>query len=223
MKIKKNYKKKAIVLGGSKGLGLSIANNLKKNNNCKVIKCSSKDIDTSDLNSVNNFVKKHPVVDILVLNTGGPPNLKFENITNEIWLKFFNQLFLGYVNILNKIKIKNNGYIFNISTALIKEPSQNLIISTSLRIAFTSLLKSLSKKYGEKNVSVISLAPGPFKTNRIKKLVKNLDEFEKGLPLKKLGNPDEIGTFVNYIVRNKIKYISGSTIYFDGLTNNNFL
>ena len=31
-----------------------------------------------------------------------------------------------------------------------------------------------------------------------------------------LGNPDEIGKFVRFIVKNKIKYITGSTIFFDG-------
>ena len=31
-----------------------------------------------------------------------------------------------------------------------------------------------------------------------------------------LGDPDEIGKFVKFIVENKIKYITGSTIFFDG-------
>lgn len=220
---KKYLFKKAIVLGGSKGLGANIVKNLNKISIKEIVACSSKDIDTSNLKSVEIFCKKHPVADIIVLNTGGPPNLKFSEITNEIWTKYFNQLFLGYVNILSKIKIRNRGYIFNISTALIKEPSSNLMISTSIRIAFTSLLKSLTYEFNKKNVSIISIAPGPFKTNRIKNLVDDIKKFEKNLPLKKIGNPDDIGNFVSYIVKNRIKYISGSTIYFDGTTNKSFL
>ncbi len=221
--MKKYLFKKAVILGGSKGLGASIYKNLKRLNIREVISCSSKDIDTSDLKSVDSFCKKHPIIDIIVLNTGGPPNLKFKDITNEIWIKYFKQLFLGYVNILSKVKINNHGYVFNISTALIKEPSDNLIISTSLRIAFTSLLKSLTHELSKKNVSIISLAPGPFETNRIKNLVGNIKKFEKTLPLKKIGNPDEIGKFVKYVIENKVQYISGSTIYFDGTTNKSFL
>jgi len=220
---KKYLFNKAIVLGGSKGLGENVVSNLKKLNIQDVISCSSEDIDTSNLSSVNMFCKKHPIADILILNTGGPPNLKFKDITNNIWLKYFNQLFLGYVNILQKIKIKKGGYIFNISTALIKEPSNNLILSTSLRIAFSSLLKSLTYEYSANRVSIISIAPGPFRTNRIKKLVKNLKKFQNELPLKHLGDPDEIGSFVKYVVSNKIKYISGSTIFFDGNTYRSFL
>lgn len=221
--MKKFHFKKALVLGGSKGLGANIVKNLKKTSIKEIIACSSKDIDTSNLDSIESFCKKHQTVDVIILNTGGPPNLKFKDITNELWIKYFKQLFLGYVNILKKIKIRKGGYIFNISTALIKEPSNNLIISTSLRIAFTSLLKSLTYEYSKQSVSIVSIAPGPFKTNRIKKLVNNIKKFENKLPLKKIGNPDDIGKFIQYIINNKVKYISGSTIYFDGTTNKTFI
>ena len=221
--MQKHIFKKAIVLGGSKGLGANIAKKLEELSIKEVIKCSSKDIDTSNLESVESFCKKNPIVDIIILNTGGPPNLKFDEITNELWIKYFNQLFLGYVNILRKVKVRKGGYIFNISTALIQEPSNNLMISTSIRIAFTSLLKSLTYEFCKKDISIISLAPGPFKTNRIKKLVNNLKKFEKNLPLQKIGNPNDIGNFVKYVVSSKVKYISGSTIYFDGTTKKSFL
>ena len=72
--------KKAIVLGGSKGLGANIAKKLEELSIKEVIKCSSKDIDTSNLESVESFCKKNPIVDIIILNTGGPPNLKFDEI-----------------------------------------------------------------------------------------------------------------------------------------------
>ena len=49
---------KAIVLGGTKGLGKAVADNLK--NVCdEIVAVGSKDIDTSSLESVRNFTKKH--------------------------------------------------------------------------------------------------------------------------------------------------------------------
>ena len=222
--MKKKYLfNKAIFLGGSKGIGRAIYSSLKKLKIKNIIKCSSKDIDTSNIESVKLFAKKHPLVDVIVLNTGGPPNINFENITNDLWIRYFKQLFLGYVTLLKAIKINKNGYIFNISSAIIKEPSENLIISSSLRIAFISLLKSLTYKYNKDNIAIINIAPGPFKTNRIKKLVLDLKNFEKNLPLKKIGNPNEIAEFVNFILSKKIKYITGSTIFFDGSTNKSFI
>jgi 3-oxoacyl-[acyl-carrier protein] reductase len=218
MKSKKlNTKKKILVLGGSKGIGKSISDLVKKNYK-QVKSFSSKDVDTSDLSSVKKFVKNNKSTDVIVLNSGGPPNLKFEKINEKIWYKYFNQLFLGFTLILKNIKINNNGYIFYISSSVIREPGSSLLISSSLRIAFNSLLKSLSKEYSKKNISVISIAPGPFKTGRVKELIPNLKEFEKKLPTKKIGDPQEIAKLVNFIIQNKLKYLTGTTIYMDGNT-----
>lgn len=213
---KKFYFKKAIVLGGSSGLGKEITKYIK--GYCKdIYGLSSKEVDTSNLNSVKNFIKHQKSTDVLILNSGGPPPKPFLKITEDEWLKYFNQLFLGYCIILRDLKINKNGYIFLISSSIIKEPSSaSLIMSSSLRLGFSSVLKSLSKSYSLKNISTINIAPGPFKTRRVKDLVKNLSQFEKKLPTKKIGNPKEIGLFVRYVIKNKIKYISGSTVYFDG-------
>lgn len=207
--------KKAIVLGGSKGLGKEIVKSL-NSINIKTIACSRKIIDTSNLDSTFKFIKKHKNVDILVLNSGGPPPLKFNEIEVEHWKKFFNQLFLSYFILLKKIKVKKNGYIFYISSTVIKEPGTNLIISSTLRSAMSSLLKSYSLLKNSEGISTINIAPGPFKTGRMKELIKNISKFEQSLPTKKIGKPKEIGEFVKFIVKKKIKYLSGSTIYFDG-------
>ena len=214
--------KKAIVIGGSKGLGQQISKNI-KSLGIKTYSCSRKEIDTSDLNSVNKFIKKHKNTDILVLNSGGPPPIKFEKISVNDWKKYFNQLFLSYFILLQNIKVKKNGYIFYISSSIIKEPGDTLIISSTLRPAMSSFLKSLSIKNSKKNISTINIAPGPFKTRRIKELVKNIKKMEKELPSGRIGDPKEIGLFVKFIIQNQIRYISGSTVYFDGNINKSYL
>ena len=214
--------KKAIILGGSKGLGKEISKNL-ASLKLETVICSRKEIDTSDLNSVKKFYQKHSSTDVLVLNSGGPPPLQFKDITLDDWKKYFNQLFLSYFLILKNIKIKSGGYVFYISSSIIKEPGNGLVISSSMRSATSSLLKSFSVENSKKNISVINIAPGPFKTGRVKQLVKNLKTFERSLPTKKIGDPKEIGKFVKFVVGNDIKYLSGSTVYFDGNTLKSFI
>tara|TARA_B100000787_G_C16126483_1_gene265234 strand:+ start:650 stop:793 length:144 start_codon:yes stop_codon:yes gene_type:complete len=46
---------------------------------------------------------------------------------------------------------------------------------------------------------------------------------EKELPSDKIGDPKKIGLFVKFIIQNEIKYISGSTVYFDGNLNKSHL
>jgi 3-oxoacyl-[acyl-carrier protein] reductase len=210
---------KAIVLGGSRGIGKAISDSL-KSIEIDVFAASKKDIDTSDLNSVKKFLEKNTQTDILILNTGGPEPKPFLTITEDDWNRYHNQLFLGFVSILQNIKINDGGYIFLISSSVIKEPSAKLIISSAYRAAFAEIFKVLSKEYAEKNISCVNIAPGPINTDRTKELIKNIKEFEKTLPMKRLGEPEEIGNFVKSIVENKIKYLSGVTINFDGANSN---
>ena len=210
---------KAIVLGGSRGIGKSISNAL-KTIEIDVFATSKNDIDTSDLNSVRKFLEKNTQTDILVLNTGGPAPKPFSTITEEDWNKYHNQLFLGFITILQNIKINDDGYIFLISSNVIKEPNSKLIISSAYRAAFAEVFKVLSKEYAEKNISCINIAPGPINTDRTQELIENIKEFEKTLPMKRLGEPQEIGNFVKGIIENNVKYLTGVTINFDGANSN---
>jgi len=210
---------KAIVLGGSRGIGKSISNAL-KTIEIDVFAVSKKEIDTSNLESVRKFLEKNTQTDILVLNTGGPKPKPFLTITEEDWNLYHNQLFLGFVTILQNIKINDGGYIFLISSSVIKEPNTRLIISSAYRAAFAEVFKVLSKEYAEKNISCVNIAPGPINTDRTQELIKNVKEFERTLPMKRLGEPEEIGNFVKAIIENNIKYLSGVTINFDGANSN---
>ncbi len=67
---------KAIVIGGSRGIGKAIADSL-KTIGLEVVTTSKKELDTSDIQSVKDFIQNQKETDILVLNTGGPPAKEF--------------------------------------------------------------------------------------------------------------------------------------------------
>ena len=211
--------KKAIVLGGSRGIGKAISESL-KTLDIDVVAASKADIDTSNMESVRKFLQTHSNTDILVLNTGGPPVIEFKKISEEDWNNYHNQLFLGFCTILQQISINDNGYIFLITSNVIKEPNSKLIISGAYRAAFASVFKILSKEFAKRQISCINIAPGAINTDRTKELIDNVEEFVDTLPMKRLGEPEEIGNFVKSIIENNIKYLSGTTINFDGANSN---
>lgn len=208
---------KSIVLGGTSGIGRAISKRLKKY--CKTIATGRKEVDTSSIESVERFILKNQRPNILILNTGGPPDEDFGKITDEMWLENFNKLFLSFAKIIKEINVKENGYIFLISSYIIKQPGTELILSSSIRSGFSTLFKSLSKLYSKKKISFINIAPGPIKTRRLLSLIKKdkitLSQFEKKIPGNKIPDPDEIALFVEFIIKNKIKSLNGVTIPFD--------
>ena len=139
----------------------------------------------------------------------------FFEITEDEWYKYHNQLFYSFVYILQNLRIHKNGYIFLISSHLIKEPNENMSLSVSYRLALSSVLKLLSKHFAHNNISCINIAPGPIKTKRLEDLVGDISEFESKLPFGRAGSVDEISKFVKSIIENNIKYLSGVTINFD--------
>lgn len=209
----------AIVLGGSREIGKAISESL-RSIEIDVFATSKKDIDTSNLDSVRKFLEDNNQTDILVLNTGGPAPKPFLTITEDDWKLYHNQLFLGFCTILQKIKINDGGYIFLISSNVIKESNAKLIISSAYRTAFSEVFKVLSKECAQKNISCVNIAPGPINTDKTRELIENVEEFKKLLPMKRLGDPKEIGNFVKAVIENNIKYLSGVVINFDGANSN---
>ena len=128
--------KKGLILAGSKGMGLSIYKNLKKSQ-IKITKFNSKDLDTSNLKIVKKFFKNQKTkIDLLVLNTGGPPQKNFFDLTEDEFFKYHIQLYYSFVYILKNLSFNNRAYIFLISSSILKEPPPNMILSNAYRTAF---------------------------------------------------------------------------------------
>ncbi len=206
---------KTLIFGGSRGIGLALAREFKELG-CEVIGLSSADVDTSDLDAMKSLAKSVGRLDVVILNTGGPPPKNTVDIEVEDWEKYHRQLFLGFAVFLNNVKLNDSAYVIQISSSLIKSPFEPMVLSAVYRNALWTLLKAMTAEFSCRQISTLNIAPGPILTGRLAALVDDIDEFSKGLPQHRVAPPEELAKFIALIIRNNVKYLSGQTIIFDG-------
>ena len=194
--------KKAIVCGGSKGLGLASARALAEEGasvyllsrdeeslkgSCEEMKrLGASDVKWAicDLTSeksrqdcIDQIRSDWNGADILIHNVGGPKP-SFANETNEAqWRDGFERLFIPVVHFnsafIPAMKERSWGRIVTITSLSVIEPISYLAVSNALRSASTSLTKTLSDELAKFNITVNCVAPGMVQTDRTDELLKS--------------------------------------------------
>jgi 3-oxoacyl-[acyl-carrier protein] reductase len=180
---------------------------------------------------VTAAVKEFGKIDILVNNAGGPPFGKFESFDEAAWQAAFELTLLSTVRfcrlVIPHLKKTGSGRIINIVSLSVKTYLENSVLSTSLRMGVVGMAKMLSNELGPHNVTVNNIAPGIILTDRVKDLLpKNLPpgvtgedllaERAKDIPLRRVGQTQELAALVAFLASPLSSYITGTTIQVDG-------
>ena len=232
--------KKAVVFGGSQGIGRAIAESLIAEN-CEVIITArdqerlnivAKEINAAegiscDLSktgqaktTLEKILKKWNSVDILVMNTGGPQKGGFEAITTEQWQNDFQNLWISLVEgvntVLPQMKKNNFGRLIFVTSIAAKEPLSGLTTSNGLRAGISGLAKSLATEVAIHGVTVNCLLPGYTDTDRLKELKLSEERVKQMVPAGRLGHPSELADLATFLSSPRAGYITGQSIAVDG-------
>jgi 3-oxoacyl-[acyl-carrier protein] reductase len=127
------------------------------------------------------------------------------------------------------MRARGGGRIINIVSTSVKQPIDGLLLSNAIRPGVVGLAKTLSVELGPDNITVNNVCPGRILTNRIRqtgnfqsKLQQGISEEEalrdsvQDIPLKRIGQPEELGALVAFLASQQASYITGTTIQVDG-------
>ena len=247
----------AIVGGGSKGLGRACADSLAREGT-KLAICSrnSEDLataaqeirsstgvdvlavpgDLSQLEDIQNLVRQTVEhfgrLDVLVANSGGPPEGRAVDTAEETWDSSFQMALSFFIRMAREavphMKKQSWGRIVNILASTVYQPIDNLVTSGVTRMGAVAYAKSLADEVGRNNILVNNVAPGFLMTDRMRHIFETrsqetgqeLDSVLQGrassIPVGRFGRPDELGDLVVFLSSDKNSYTTGTTILVDG-------
>ncbi len=238
--------KTAIVTGATRGIGKSIALKLaseganiafnyvssEEQSDALAIQLASFGVkakgfkvDVRDYDKVvlmkNQVVEEFGSIEILINNAGIIKDSALLSMSVENWKEVIDVNLTGVFNfskavIVNFMK-QQKGDIINISSlsGIIGLPKQtNYSASKGGVIAFT---KALAKEVAGFNVRVNAVAPGFIETDMVSELNPNLkNKMLEFIPQKRFGKSEEVADLVNFLLSEKIAYLTGQVIQIDG-------
>ena len=161
-----------------------------------------------------------PAPDILVTNAGGPPALRFRNITPEDWAKALDTNFLSAVELIRAtvdgMIARGFGRIVNITSLSVRMPITGLDLSTSARMALTGYVAGIAREVAPHGVTINNLLPGTFATERLKAMGSLTSDLVSRVPMGRAGEPDEFGATCAFLCSRHAAYMTAQNILVDG-------
>ena len=106
------------------------------------------------------------------------------------------------------------GRIINVISALAQIGLKNAVLYSATQSAVEQVTKSLSLEWALENIRINSIAMGWFKDQISDESQKQ--NLSKYIPLRRLGESEEIGPLLVYLASEFSDFVTGQTIFVDG-------
>ena len=173
-----------------------------------------------------------PASDILITNCQGPTPLDFRELSRADWMAALEDIFFAPIEMIRAtfdgMVARRFGRIVSISSRSVKNPQTDLPLSNGARGALHGFLAGIARRGISANVTINTLAPGPFATDAQRRHVQGLvretgrpfDEIwaerERGIPAGRFGSIEELGGTCAFLCSVQAGYLTGQVILVDG-------
>jgi 3-oxoacyl-[acyl-carrier protein] reductase len=171
-------------------------------------------------------------IDILVNNTGGPPPGRSFELDDDAWLQAYQSLVV-YVrkmcdHFVPGMRQRKWGRVITITSLTVKEPVDHLVLSNVFRTGVTAYLKVLAREVAADGITVNTVLPGAYRTDRYEKLIDNMaaragknretvaQELMARFPQRRFQRPEELGALVAFLASEPASAITGAAIPAEG-------
>lgn len=186
--------------------------------------------DVSKRNEVEAMVKKivdkFGKVDILVNNAGICPFKPFLELTEEDWDKVLDINLKGYFlcsQAAAKEMVKQkSGVIVNIASVAMGQQGvgfPNIVHYCASKGGIAAMTEAMALELAPYNIRVNAISPGMIETpmiDSVKSDPKSMEGMLARVPMKRVGQPQEVSNLVLFLASAESSYITGSTVVVDG-------
>lgn len=238
--------KVAIVTGGTRGIGRAIALKLADHGANIVINYRNSDKEAEELKAIlegkgvkvltvkcdiSNFEDSKNLmdkckevfgkIDILVNNAGITKDTLIMRMKEEDFDNVIDVNLKGTFNCAkhaSAIMLKQRfGKIINMTSVVGIAGNAGQVNYAASKAGVIGLTKSLAKELGSRGITVNAVAPGFINTDMTASLSEKVkEEASKNIPLKRLGDPEDVANLVGFLVSDAANYITGQVINVDG-------
>ena len=180
----------------------------------------------SNLESVRNAFReaasKYGCIDILVNNAGVSESTPFTEYTEETFDKVMDLNVKGVFNATRAASecmiAKGQGVILSTSSMVSIYGQPSGFAYPASKFAVNGLTVSLARELGPKGIRVNAVAPGITLTDMMKAVPKEvIDPLIKQIPLRRLGQPEDIANAFVFLASDEASYITGVVLSVDGM------
>lgn len=171
--------------------------------------------------ATKRVVELYGKYEILINNAGITRDATLKKMTPELWQQVIDVNLTGVfycAKCAAEIMTEQGwGRIINATSvvALYGNFGQTNYVAT--KAGLIGMTKTMARELGRKGVTVNAVAPGFILTDMVRKMPEDvLKSMEEKVPVKRLGNPEEIAATYAFLASDDAAYINGTVISVDG-------
>jgi 3-oxoacyl-[acyl-carrier protein] reductase len=230
--------KRALVTGGSKGIGRACAAVLAEEG-CEVLIASrnpppgpnAKAIDLSQRGAAETLAAWAGEIDILVNNAGAIPGGNLLKVDEDTWRRAWDLKMFGYINLSRQVyatmKRRGRGVILNIIGSAGEKMDAAYIAGSTANAGIMAFTRALGGAAPLDGIRVLGINPGPVSTDRLTSLYQQraetllgdasrYQELFAGMSFGRPATPEEIAWAAAFLVSERSAYTSGCILTIDG-------
>ena len=177
--------------------------------------------DVSDGQAVEAMFEKIEPVDLLVNNAGVSEQSMFQDVSDEMWHRYFavnvDGAFYTSQAVLPPMLHRHAGCIINISSIWGLRGASCEVTYAATKAALIGLTRSLAAELAPAGIRVNCVAPGVIHTDMLDALPPEIvPQLVEQTPLGRLGKPEDIAEAVAFLADERASFITGQVLTADG-------